>query len=120
MTIKKENIMSMRFIVISLLLVSAAIQAQENNSGLLWPTSTPTPAPPVAPRTSGYSFTEGTIGGQPLRTESIHTGKVTITHGSLGSKPVNTSTVQLGNMKLTTGTVGNEAVEVITFGSEKD
>ena len=107
--------MSMRFTIL-LLLISFGVQAQETErkpSYLQKESSSPS---------SGvkYSFSEGTVNGKALRTESIGTGKVTITQGSVGSKPVNTSTIQLGDMKLTTGTVGNESVEVITFGSEKD
>ena len=120
MTIEKEKTMSMRFIVIGLLLVSAAIQAQEKSSCILYCDKTPDPAPVEAPRKGLYSFSEGTIGGQPIQIESIRTGKLTISQGSLGSKPVNTSTIQLGNMELTTGTIGNEAFETITYGSDKD
>ena len=107
--------MTIRFIIL-LLLISFAAQAQETPRKPSYLQKEPS-----SPSSEfKYSFSEGTVNGKALRTESIHTGKVTITTGSLGSKPVNTSTIKLGDMELTTGTVGNEAVEVITIGSEKD
>ena len=102
----------MRFIIL-LLLISFAAQAQENSRK-------PSYLQKESSKRVEYSFSEGTVGGEPLRVESSRTGGTTLSTGSLGTKPVNTITVRLNKTELTTGTVGNESVEIITFTPDRD
>jgi len=104
--------MKIKFTLLFLLTVSFAIQAQES----ILKRSTEAAEAPKAPRTSLYSFTEGTVGNKPIQIESSRIGGTTLSTGSLGQQPVNALTIQLDNMKLTTGTIGNESFEVITYG----
>lgn len=96
-------------LLILLLLISCAVQAQQTD------TKAPQPVNKVE-----YSFSEGSVNGKPLRMESSRTGGTTLSTGSLGTKPVNTLTVRLDMIEITTGTVGNESVEVITVTPKKD